>query len=107
MWCVVSRKGVGATAPDMSEFETLEDGVVVPLGHPKKQQTSKVNSTPLYTLYHYHLLFFLVLVWLLWFMMTDLLNLLQARLLYNEYIAYNVDQIRMRYVVHVNFNFNK
>ncbi|CAI9295168.1 unnamed protein product [Lactuca saligna] len=35
------RKGVGATAPDMSEFETLEDGVVVPLGHPKKQQTSK------------------------------------------------------------------
>ncbi|XP_023744602.1 poly [ADP-ribose] polymerase 2 [Lactuca sativa] len=67
----LSTKGVGATAPDMSEIETLEDGVVVPLGHPKKQLTAK------------------------------------ASLLYNEYIAYNVDQIRMRYVVQVNFNFKK
>ncbi|KAD3338172.1 hypothetical protein E3N88_33693 [Mikania micrantha] len=60
----LSTKGVGTTAPDMSEIETLEDGVVVPLGRPKKQLSSK------------------------------------ASLLYNEYIAYNVDQIRMRYVVH-------
>lgn len=28
-------------------------------------------------------------------------------LLYNEYIVYNVDQIRMRYVLHVNFNFKR
>ncbi|KAI3682761.1 hypothetical protein L1987_82991 [Smallanthus sonchifolius] len=67
----LSTKGVGATAPDMSEIETLDDGVVVPLGRPKKQLSSK------------------------------------ASLLYNEYITYNVDQIRMRYVVHVNFNFKK
>ncbi|KAI3679926.1 hypothetical protein L2E82_50906 [Cichorium intybus] len=67
----LSTKGVGATAPDMLETETLEDGVVVPLGRPKNQLASK------------------------------------ASLLYNEYIAYNVDQIRMRYVVHVNFNFKK
>ncbi|KAK1428165.1 hypothetical protein QVD17_16993 [Tagetes erecta] len=67
----LSTKGVGATAPDMSETETLEDGAVVPLGRPKQQLSSK------------------------------------ASLLYNEYIAYNVDQIRMRYVVHVNFNFKK
>ncbi|MFS7901678.1 putative NAD(+) ADP-ribosyltransferase transcription regulator SAP family [Helianthus anomalus] len=67
----LSTKGVGATAPDMSESESLEDGVVVPLGRPKKQSSTK------------------------------------ASLLYNEYIAYNVDQIRMRYVVHVNFNFKK
>uniref|UniRef100_UPI001CB9A93C poly [ADP-ribose] polymerase 2 n=1 Tax=Erigeron canadensis TaxID=72917 RepID=UPI001CB9A93C len=65
----LSTKGVGATAPDMSQSETLEDGVVVPLGQPKKQLNKK------------------------------------ASLLYNEYIAYNVDQIRMRYVVHVNFSF--
>ncbi|KAL5122264.1 Poly [ADP-ribose] polymerase 2-A [Glycine soja] len=26
-------------------------------------------------------------------------------LLYNEYIVYNVEQIRMRYIVHLNFNF--
>ncbi|PWA92131.1 Poly [Artemisia annua] len=65
----LSTKGVGATAPDMSEIETLEDGVVVPLGQPKQQLKSK------------------------------------ASLLYNEYIAYNVDQIRMRYIIHVNFNF--
>lgn len=68
----LSTKGVGATAPDMSESEILEDGVVVPLGRPKQQLSSKAGS-----------------------------------LLYNEYIAYNVDQIRMRYVVQVNFNFNR
>ncbi|XP_071721412.1 poly [ADP-ribose] polymerase 2 [Rutidosis leptorrhynchoides] len=67
----LSTKGVGATAPDMSEAETLEDGVVVPLGQPKQQLKSK------------------------------------SGLLYNEYITYNVDQIRMRYVVHVNFNFKR
>ncbi|GKC28272.1 hypothetical protein Tco_1035566 [Tanacetum coccineum] len=33
----LSTKGVGATASDMSESETLEDGVVVPLGQPKHQ----------------------------------------------------------------------
>ena len=32
---------------------------------------------------------------------------LQGDLLYNEYIVYNVDQIRMRYVVQVNFNFKR
>lgn len=34
-----------------------------------------------------------------------LLFLLQGHLLYNEYIVYNVDQIRMRYVVQVNFKY--
>ncbi|KAK6120189.1 hypothetical protein DH2020_046095 [Rehmannia glutinosa] len=51
----LSTKGVGATAPDLSEAQTLENGVI-------------------------------------------------GSLLYNEYIVYNVEQIRMRYVVHVNFN---
>ncbi|CAL0316465.1 unnamed protein product [Lupinus luteus] len=32
---------------------------------------------------------------------------IKGSLLYNEYIVYNVEQIRMRYVVHVNFNFNR
>ncbi|XP_004292663.1 PREDICTED: poly [ADP-ribose] polymerase 2-like [Fragaria vesca subsp. vesca] len=31
----------------------------------------------------------------------------KGALLYNEYIVYNVDQIRMRYVVQVNFNFKR
>ncbi|KAG6703967.1 hypothetical protein I3842_07G112300 [Carya illinoinensis] len=65
----LSTKGVGGTAPDLSEAHALEDGVVVPLGKPKEQ------------LGH------------------------QGALLYNEYIVYNVDQIRMRYVIQVNFNF--
>ncbi|XP_047307874.1 poly [ADP-ribose] polymerase 2-like [Impatiens glandulifera] len=65
----LSTKGVGVTAPDDSEFETLENGVVVPLGKPKKQLSQKVS------------------------------------LLYNEYIVYSVDQIRMRYVIQVNFKF--
>ncbi|KAJ0980645.1 hypothetical protein J5N97_008900 [Dioscorea zingiberensis] len=66
----LSTKGVGATAPDMSESHLLKD-VIVPLGKPKKQPDPK------------------------------------GSLLYNEYIVYNVDQIRMRYVVQVNFNFRK
>ncbi|KAH6813942.1 polymerase [Perilla frutescens var. frutescens] len=65
----LSTKGVGSTAPDFSEVQTLEDGVVVPLGRPKEQPGSK------------------------------------GSLLYNEYIVYNVEQIRMRYLVQVNFNF--
>ncbi|KAJ6879992.1 hypothetical protein NC652_033359 [Populus alba x Populus x berolinensis] len=65
----LSTKGVGRTAPDLSDAKALEDGVVVPLGKPKEQQGSK------------------------------------GSLLYNEYIVYNVGQIRMRYVVQVNFNY--
>eukprot|EP00268_Persea_americana_P066226 TRINITY_DN8966_c1_g1_i2.p1 TRINITY_DN8966_c1_g1~~TRINITY_DN8966_c1_g1_i2.p1 ORF type:complete len:157 (-),score=31.03 TRINITY_DN8966_c1_g1_i2:385-855(-) len=67
----LSTKGVGVTAPDSSEFEALEDGVIVPLGKPKEQLGPK------------------------------------GSLLYNEYIVYNIDQIRMRYVVQVNFNFKR
>ncbi|KAF9669320.1 hypothetical protein SADUNF_Sadunf14G0095300 [Salix dunnii] len=65
----LSTKGVGSTAPDLSDAKALEDGVVVPLGKPKEQQGTK------------------------------------GSLLYNEYIVYSVDQIRMRYVVQVNFNY--
>lgn len=65
----LSTKGVGQTAPDPLGAQTLEDGVIVPLGKPKEQLSSK------------------------------------GHLLYNEYIVYNVDQIRMRYVVQVNFKF--
>lgn len=67
----LSTKGVGATAPDLSEAQALEDGLVVPLGKPKQQPGPK------------------------------------GSLLYNEYIVYNVDQIRMRYVVQVDFNFKR
>ncbi|CAN1859316.1 Poly [ADP-ribose] polymerase 2 [Linum perenne] len=64
----LSTKGVGETAPDLSEAKALEDGVVVPLGKPKQQGR-------------------------------------KGSLLYNEYIVYNVDQIKMRYIVQVNFNY--
>ncbi|KAM3687873.1 hypothetical protein ACJW31_10G107300 [Castanea mollissima] len=64
----LSTKGVGGTAPDLSEAQTLEDGVVVPLGRAKHMDH-------------------------------------KGDLLYNEYIVYNVDQIRMRYIIQVNFNF--
>ncbi|XP_057782300.1 poly [ADP-ribose] polymerase 2 isoform X2 [Salvia miltiorrhiza] len=65
----LSTKGVGSTAPDSSEMQTLKDGVVVPIGRPKEQPGPK------------------------------------GSLLYNEYIVYNAEQIRMRYLVQVNFNF--
>ncbi|KAL6515968.1 Poly [ADP-ribose] polymerase 2 [Orobanche gracilis] len=64
----LSTKGVGSTAPDLSEAATLGNGVVVPLGRPKEQSGPK------------------------------------GALRYNEYIVYNVEQIRMRYIVNVNFN---
>ncbi|KAK4273226.1 hypothetical protein QN277_021668 [Acacia crassicarpa] len=67
----LSTKGVGGTAPDMSEAQALEDGLIVPLGKPKKRKG------------------------------------LKGDLLYNEYIVYNVEQVRMRYVVHVNFKFDR
>jgi poly [ADP-ribose] polymerase len=31
----------------------------------------------------------------------------RGSLMYNEYIVYNVDQIRMRYILNVNFNFKR
>ncbi|XP_045833755.1 poly [ADP-ribose] polymerase 2 [Trifolium pratense] len=65
----LSTKGVGATAPDFSKAQELEDGLIVPLAKPKKNSGTK------------------------------------GALLYNEYIVYNVEQIRMRYVVNVKFNF--
>lgn len=65
----LSTKGVGATAPDYSKAQKLEDGLIVPLAKPKKNSGIK------------------------------------GHLLYNEYIVYNVEQIRMRYVVNVKFNF--
>ncbi|CAL9120578.1 unnamed protein product [Musa textilis] len=65
----LSTKAVGATAPDILDSQVLEDGVIVPLGTPKKQNNP------------------------------------QCSLLYNEYIVYNIEQIRMRYVIHVLFNF--
>ncbi|KAG2597494.1 poly [ADP-ribose] polymerase 2-like isoform X3 [Panicum virgatum] len=67
----LSTKGVGQTAPDLSESKTTNDGVVVPLGKPKQEPSKR------------------------------------GCLLYNEYIVYNVDQIRMRYVLHVSFNFKR
>ncbi|XP_010456041.1 PREDICTED: poly [ADP-ribose] polymerase 2 isoform X1 [Camelina sativa] len=65
----LSTKGVGKTAPNPSEAQTLEDGVVVPLGKPVESSSSK------------------------------------GMLLYNEYIVYNVEQIKMRYVIQVKFNY--
>ncbi|KAL5561434.1 hypothetical protein UlMin_031181 [Ulmus minor] len=65
----LSTKGVGRTAPDLSEARTLDDGVLVPGGKPKENPNH------------------------------------EGHLLYNEYIVYNVEQIKMRYVVQVNFNY--
>ncbi|KAK9282506.1 hypothetical protein L1049_005426 [Liquidambar formosana] len=66
---MLSTKAVGKIAPDLSEAQVLEDGVIVPHGKLKEQQERK--------------------------------GVLQ----HNEYIVYNVDQIRIRYVVHVNVSY--
>lgn len=49
-----SIKGVGKTAPDPSEAQTLEDGVIVPLGKPKEQISSKVQWGTDVTAYIWH-----------------------------------------------------
>ncbi|KAI4982879.1 hypothetical protein ZWY2020_023371 [Hordeum vulgare] len=67
----LSTKGVGKTAPDMAESKITDDGVVIPLGKPKK--VSRDNGV----------------------------------LYYNEYIVYNLDQIRMRYALQVSFNYKQ
>jgi hypothetical protein len=38
-----STKGVGATAPDYSKAQKLEDGLIVPLAKPKKNSGIKVK----------------------------------------------------------------
>ncbi|XP_047080233.1 poly [ADP-ribose] polymerase 2-A-like [Lolium rigidum] len=67
----LSTKGLGKTAPDMANSKITDDGVVVPLGKPKRYLPER-----------------------------GILN-------YNEYIVYDVNQIRMRYVIHVSFNSKK
>lgn len=42
-----STKGVGGTAPDFSEAQALEDGLIVPLGKPKKNLGMKVCTSSL------------------------------------------------------------
>lgn len=64
----LSTKGVGKTAPNISESKLLDDGVIVPFGQPIQKKDA------------------------------------QGSLLYNEYIVYNVDQIKMRYIIQVIFN---
>lgn len=94
-----STKGVGSTAPDKSKAKSLEDGVVVPLGKPKANTEKQVTF-----FLHKHQTFetkgkcYHELKWII--------HLFQGSLLYNEYIVYNVEQIRMRYIVQVNFKWN-
>ncbi|CAO2173740.1 unnamed protein product [Urochloa humidicola] len=67
----LSTTGVGRVMPDLTEFKTTDDGVLVPLGKPKENASKR------------------------------------GCLLHNEYIVYDVDQIRMRYALHVKFNFRR
>ncbi|OMO81946.1 Poly [Corchorus olitorius] len=41
----LSTKGVGAAAPDTSEAQALDDGVIVPLGKPKVQKREGLLDT--------------------------------------------------------------
>jgi poly [ADP-ribose] polymerase 2/3/4 len=96
-------------APDLVESKVTDHGVVVPFGKPKEEPSKKVCAVPEQQLYfltknhkshpeHQNALCLAVKI---------LPPGLQGSLLYNEYIVYNVDQIRMRYVLHVSFNFKR
>uniref|UniRef100_A0AC34QS04 Poly [ADP-ribose] polymerase n=2 Tax=Panagrolaimus sp. JU765 TaxID=591449 RepID=A0AC34QS04_9BILA len=62
-----SVKGLGEIVPDEKEHQTLDDGVIVPMGKPKKAAQKPGD------------------------------------LIHNEYIVYDVAQIKMRYLVKVKF----
>jgi poly [ADP-ribose] polymerase 2/3/4 len=107
-----STKGVGATAPDFSKARELEDGLIVPLGKPKTNSRIKVwtnffcpnqNKVKFLSVHTfvdaYHDLIHIIII------LCHFVLQLQGNLLHNEYIVYNVEQIRMRYVVNVRFNF--
>jgi len=75
-----STKGVGATHPDPKESERTESGVLVPCGRPvptrpQPSQPGQPNQPQ------------------------------PSALLYNEYIVYDVSQIRMKYLVQVKFSY--
>ena len=78
-----------------AESKVTEDGVVVPLGKPKEEPSKRVRSPRNHVEYRSTLINYAPPLWL------------QGSLLYNEYIVYNIDQIRMRYVLHVSFNFKR
>lgn len=90
---------MGRTAPNPSEAKTLEDGVVVPLGKPVDHSSSKVWLSLCFNTFfspnHDYINSQIDFVWLF----------LQGTLLYNEYIVYNTEQIKMRYVIQVKFNY--
>ena len=49
-----STKGVGGTAPNLSDAKTLDDGAVVPLGKPEEKQGSEVEQTNYDSMILYH-----------------------------------------------------
>ncbi|CAM6098986.1 unnamed protein product [Calypogeia fissa] len=63
----LSTKGLGSVAPDPKQYKVLPDGVIVPMGKPKRDDAIK------------------------------------GSLEYNEYIVYNTNQIRMKYLLMVKF----
>lgn len=98
--------------PDLTQSRTIDDGVLVPLGKPTKQESSKTVRELLRSNFTNCIDFQMhvpcgaentlfatceknTVVWL------------QACLRYNEYIVYNVDQIKMRYALHVTFKFKR
>lgn len=66
-----STKGVGKSEPDSSDWVTLEDGCVVPIGQLKNMVSPEKAS--------------------------------EYSLLYNEFIVYDVSQVKLRYLVKVEF----
>ena len=101
-----STKGVGQTAPDMVESKITDDGVVVPLGKPKQEPSKRVCTFPC-CIYMVIIYFQMQIPYGKHRNCENTALWLQGDLLYNEYIVYNVDQIRMRYVLIVNFNFKR
>jgi poly [ADP-ribose] polymerase len=99
--------------PDLTKSRTTDDGVLVPLGTPTKHESSKMVRALLRSIFTNCIVFQMqVPVWgsNTLFASTCEKNTvvwLQACLRYNDYIVYNVDQIKMRYALHVTFNFNR
>jgi poly [ADP-ribose] polymerase len=95
--------------PDLTTSRTTDDGVLVPLGKPTKHESSKTVRALQRSIFTNCIVFQMRVPCgaQTLYLRNNTVVWLQACLRYNDYIVYNVDQIKMRYALHVTFNFKR
>ena len=96
-----SIKGLGRTAPTTDGHKTTEEGVVIPMG--KGSSTAVDNTSLLYNEYPIHC----VCVCVLCLLIGSVNAFLEARGMFVDpnfrFIVYDVSQVRIKYLLKMNF----